>query len=469
MRNALILLTIALLSLPARAAPVVYWASDPVKADDTVALSGSDLTNIRSVEITRLADDDSRPAERPIDVPVLRASSSALDFVLPSALAGGVYEWRLGDDGAAVQGLLNAPTIYWVQGDLGPAASAGGWVRLMGRNIARAPQAQLEFTRPGAPSHRVTARDGGLWDATFAIPVDLAPGKWTLILSNGQGGARARRDAGSVEIRARPSTPSTVINVRDFGAKGDDKADDGEAVEKALDAAQHVSGGAVVLFPRGSYRLTRPETIPDGVVVSGENRGDTFLEWADTATPPPVLLDGFSNFTVQDLTIVSGRHFNVIHGGFPRPGSSQDGENITLRNLRIRALGFEGHLTPDDEAARQRNALAFQRNGVDSIGLAGRNLVVENCDVLGSGRSLYLLRPQGARIQGNTFANGRQGWYSLSGADGVIFTGNEVFGADLESTGGGINSMFAHVGYSMHVLIKNNRFHRFFGWDREAL
>jgi len=44
---------------------------------------------------------------------------------------------------------------------------------------------------------------------------------------------------------------STVFNVRDFGAKGDGKTPDSEAIQKALDAAGAVSGTAY--FPAGKY------------------------------------------------------------------------------------------------------------------------------------------------------------------------------------------------------------------------
>jgi hypothetical protein len=228
-------------------------------------------------------------------------------------------------------------------------------------------------------------------------------------------------------------------------------------------------GGAIVYLPRGTYRLLKPLSVPKNVVLSGENRDTTFLNWDDTEAPPPALIQGYSDFTIENLTIVSGRHFHVIQGGFPTGGNQADGENITLGNLRIRAYSFGGHLKPEEEAARQRAALAFARNGVDSIRLAGRNLVVSGCDVWGSGRSLYLLRPRGALITGNTLSNGRQGWYSISGPDGVLFTNNEVVGGDLESTGGGINTMFAGTGVSAHVLMRGNTFKRLYGWDGEAI
>ncbi|HWQ91179.1 MAG TPA: glycosyl hydrolase family 28-related protein [Clostridia bacterium] len=57
-------------------------------------------------------------------------------------------------------------------------------------------------------------------------------------------------------------------SVRDFGAKGDGKADDTAAVQKALDAAGK-SGGGVVHAPRGVYYFAGHLNVPKGVTLKG--------------------------------------------------------------------------------------------------------------------------------------------------------------------------------------------------------
>ncbi|HEV7587551.1 MAG TPA: glycosyl hydrolase family 28-related protein, partial [Longimicrobium sp.] len=72
-------------------------------------------------------------------------------------------------------------------------------------------------------------------------------------------------------LRAPPRGISTaaavdggVINVKDFGAAGDDRADDHPAIARALDAARKAgeygegARGAIVFFPPGIYRVSRP-------------------------------------------------------------------------------------------------------------------------------------------------------------------------------------------------------------------
>jgi hypothetical protein len=69
-------------------------------------------------------------------------------------------------------------------------------------------------------------------------------------------------DEGRGAASAQPG--GLVLNVRDFGAVGDDRADDHPAIARALDAArkagEHGEGarGSIVFFPPGIYRVSRP-------------------------------------------------------------------------------------------------------------------------------------------------------------------------------------------------------------------
>src|SRR5215470_5162615 len=71
-------------------------------------------------------------------------------------------------------------------------------------------------------------------------------GESTLLGMAGLAGAGPLPAAEHNEVRA-----GSVYNVMDFGAKGDGKTPDSEAIQKALDAAGAVSG--TVYFPSGRY------------------------------------------------------------------------------------------------------------------------------------------------------------------------------------------------------------------------
>jgi hypothetical protein len=59
---------------------------------------------------------------------------------------------------------------------------------------------------------------------------------------------------------------SEVYNVKNYGAVGDDKADDTQAIQAAINAADKRSGG-IVYLPNGAYRIT-------GLVLGINNQGD---------------------------------------------------------------------------------------------------------------------------------------------------------------------------------------------------
>ncbi len=66
------------------------------------------------------------------------------------------------------------------------------------------------------------------------------------------------------------SQATAAINVRDFGATGDDSTDDTEAIQRALIAAGQAATPQEVRFPKGSYRTTQVLVVPGSVVLQGE-------------------------------------------------------------------------------------------------------------------------------------------------------------------------------------------------------
>lgn len=447
----------------AHAAPIIFWANDPVGPGNAVLVLGSGLTGAN----VAIEDLTSGRASR-LTAPVDQASPTSLKFTIPNGMKPGAYRFVITTPTGRATGLLNTPTVYWVQGDQGASAEPGGWFRIFGRNIARKASARAILTAADGKTLALQPSAYSLWDAKFLVPPTIPPGDYKLALSNGDGGDEAQRDVGAIRISpgARPS--NVRIDLRVPGGPGRNGMDDALAINEALRRVSS-QGGGVVFLPRGYYRLDSALHIPPGVTLKGEDRRLVHLVWADTATPPPALLDAGSDVVIEDLTLVAERHVHVISAGFPATPGASDGRNITIRRVTIRASAYLGHLSPEQTTDRVKAMLKISSGGGDSIRLAGRNLTVEDCDVLGSGRSLYLLRPSGARVVHNTFQNGRLGWYSISGADGVIFEHNTVLGADLQSTGGGVNTMGTGGAYSRNVLISQNIFERTLGWDGEAL
>lgn len=65
--------------------------------------------------------------------------------------------------------------------------------------------------------------------------------------------------------------PVMCVNAKNFGAKANGKADDTQAIQKALNAA--VNKGGICFLPAGSYRLDGTLTVPESVTLKGSYDG----------------------------------------------------------------------------------------------------------------------------------------------------------------------------------------------------
>lgn len=450
------------------AAPTVFWASDPVKPGQTVQLSGIDLGRIGSVEVLRLSDGEgaagakaalSQPAE------ILSKTESTLSFLLPNGLEPGVFSATLKGTENAVIVQLNAPDVYWIQGDRGPAASAGGWLRISGRNIALGEMATARLTAVDGRQTDLKPDKPDLWSANFLLPKDLPPDTYSVRLWNGRGDASTWREAGKIAVETSVQDLRPVMELSSQYPDVPDN-DDTARINASL-AALGQRGGGVLRLGYGNYRLSGTLNIPDGVSLRGEARDLVTLIWKDTETPPDALVNAYRDVSVENLTINAERHRHVIKAGFSSDAKGPDGGNISIRRVTVRASSFLRHLEADEAAKRLEAMRRHTKTGVVGLLLAGDNIVVEDCDILTSMRPFVITRPVGARISGNTFRIGRRGWYGISAPDGVLFENNRIVGTDLQASGGGINTFGGP--FARNVLVRGNSFETMYGWDREAL
>jgi len=113
------------------------------------------------------------------------------------------------------------------------------------------------------------------------------------------------------------------VSVKDFGAIGNNIADDTKAIQKAIDAVSQ-AGGGVVFFPRGTYKVTiNPATsqaiaIRAKVMLKGADRQDSIIKLADKQGNYDSVLAGetpasdLSDFSMYDLTIDSNGTNNPV-------------------------------------------------------------------------------------------------------------------------------------------------------------
>ena len=148
--------------------------------------------------------------------------------------------------------------------------------------------------------------------------------------------------------RVRKPAKFDLFNVQDYGAVGDRKADDTEALKKAIEAAS-ANGGGIVFVPDGEYRITEALNLGEGVELRGNSGGRHVLGNKPKEQLGSALFietgEGDENGT-PFLTLGDGSGLRGI--GFYYP--NQDYKNFKKYPWMVRANG-EGNYVIDCSAS----------------------------------------------------------------------------------------------------------------------
>ena len=148
-------------SLGTASQPRVFWASQPVRPNETVLLQGADLSGVTSVTVTPYHGVTQNTPASGYTVPARHASATSAQFLLPADLPWpAAYSYTLStasnedaNKATPYQNHLNLPRVMWVQGDQGTAATASesyGWIRIFGTSL-------LLTEEEGAPTEAAAA------------------------------------------------------------------------------------------------------------------------------------------------------------------------------------------------------------------------------------------------------------------------------------------------------------------------
>eukprot|EP01043_Picozoa_sp_COSAG02_P025488 COSAG02_NODE_1435_length_12610_cov_7.021181_2_plen_950_part_00 len=146
-------------------APYLHWLSQPVAPGETIVAVGW----CHGQNATLLLDGHRR-------LPLLHgitgssvSQAAASMAVLPSDVAPGNHTIGVVTASGDVSNtmVLNAADLWWVQGDEGAAATAGGWIRAFGRGMRPAPHVNTAEEEPQTPAGLVRdlSRLATGWDA----------------------------------------------------------------------------------------------------------------------------------------------------------------------------------------------------------------------------------------------------------------------------------------------------------------
>ena len=109
-------------------------------------------------------------------------------------------------------------------------------------------------------------------------------------------------------LKEKVSVPNKIFDaVKDFGAKGDGKADDTVAIQEAIDAARKWSRGAMAYLPSGRYNVTKSIRVTGKDYTIG---GSGFLRRTSIVWKGP---EGGVTFSVHDPMNVTMENLTIGH------------------------------------------------------------------------------------------------------------------------------------------------------------
>jgi len=116
-------------------------------------------------------------------------------------------------------------------------------------------------------------------------------------------------------LRETVAVPDKVFDaVRDFGAKGDGRADDTAALQATIDAARQASHGAIAYLPTGRYAVKRTLSVTGRDYTLGGRGFRCGLVWQGEAGRPLVEVSAVENVTLANLSV--GHHdFGTMNHG----------------------------------------------------------------------------------------------------------------------------------------------------------
>jgi hypothetical protein len=122
------------------------------------------------------------------------------------------------------------------------------------------------------------------------------------------------------------------LNVRDFGALGDNLTDDTAAIQAALAAAPM---GGIVYLPAGAYRTSAPLTIPPAVTLQGTH---TNLMTVPNLTDPPCYIKPLPSF--EGNAVIS--LVDAATGGYSTISAEHRILNVMIDGSGVIAPGLDG-------------------------------------------------------------------------------------------------------------------------------
>jgi hypothetical protein len=235
---------------------------------------------------------------------------------------------------------------------------------------------------------------------------------------------------GSTSLRAQgASAQRGFIDVRQFGAYGNNKNDDTKAVQSAIDAAAEDRGG--VFMPPGVYLCSEIQLRPDTAVVgipawNYRSPGGTVLKLISGNAKCLFNITGAWGATIEGLSLDGASLGNNIHGILLNKAVYGDHEDaFRIEGCQVARFSGDGvNLTRAWCFSIRHSMLAYNKG--DGLSLRGWDGFLMDNWFSGNKRAGFGAREENASV---TFTANRVEWNGqenilITGGDGYQITGN---------------------------------------------
>jgi len=203
---------------------------------------------------------------------------------------------------------------------------------------------------------------------------------------------------GSPIVRTFQDKIDDIVNVRDFGAKGDGVTDDTIAINRALFELFCRNANSAVrralYFSAGTYIVSDVVKIPSYATILGDGLESTIIKQTDMNFPCVKLADSLQQIDVNNGSGagISSRYIDINNISFQldRPaltvpdGSTVIETDVVMINkvdmVKFNRVGFIGYRNLDadiDDLKDDKSGLKLNYTGAESV---VRHVILENCE-----------------------------------------------------------------------------------------
>lgn len=191
----------------------------------------------------------------------------------------------------------------------------------------------------------------------------------------------------------------SYVNVKSFGALGDGYNDDTASLQRAINSV-HRDGGGLLLFPTGTYVISKPITIYSNISIYGTNIFATTLQM-NTANQPFFNSEDNDDITIKNMSFTSVRP--LLNGGLNfRVRNNANIRNLNIENVQVENSNVDGIAIENPLLCSIRQTLSSNNKGygfsIIGSGATNSNINMQSTFALYNGK-------QGFNLTGLSFSN----------------------------------------------------------------